>query len=683
MDCGVVRHFAERIGVSDPSVVGHKCNQSVTGSGILLLTADGESGDNRSGHGTSLSFVSFGISPEDLFHAVIFAFRADGTDEFGDLRHVIVGRSFRNKVTDGVFDGLRGAVVHIRCAPPYFNECGCCEITVFPAAVLAEDRRGVVLQVGVQRCRMALYTAVLFKEILPFRRRFGQRAAEVKCGRFHGKHGFEVFVDRLVGFFVERVELDELHPGTDRRFRIRTDTGDHDRRTAVRVHHGYRRFRVAETVVEVVPVEAVHTAVGMTGRAGFPVLIALRRVVPQGFAEPYDIRFRLFAEGQRGNAEIGRIHHGDVAGEIFGAVEFSFTEHEIADTFAGKLGSRADGVEDADLVGKFASPVFGGLEDAVQFRQRERDDLARTGCREVGAVFVKGDAPRRCRAESDVVEQDRVDVGVGFRVDDGEAVRVDPRAVKLGRGVLIPRDHGGDEQTASVGSRFDVLYTAGTVDEFDGAYGSVRRICHIDHIHGRADDLFVCRVIGEMAGNIELVLRDRRRHRFSADRNVVSSSVDQIDHRDGIRETVGHIRRSSDKFHIGRSMSDGVFLFEFEVGAQHGQRTVEAAAGDIDLAVMHLDAVRAAFKIDLRRDTAVGGEFDDPSAGFVRRVDRAVLCRIHGRGRYVIFRRDPRLQRGSHVLRSGFRLAAGSGHKQKSRREQQGKFRFHRFYFLH
>ena len=423
----------------------------------------------------------------------------------------------------------------------------------------------------------------------------------------------------------------------------------------------------------------------MAGRACFPVLIALRRVVPQRFAEADDVRFRLFAERQRRNAEVGSIQHGDVAGEIFGAVELSVTDHDVADAFTGHLRSGSDGVQDSDLVGEFAALVFLGIQKIVKFLHGERNDLPRTGCRKVDVFSVKRNAPRRRRAESDVVEQDRVDVGVGLRVEDGEAVRVDPRAVKLRGGVLVPRDHGGDKEAFPVGSRFDVLHAAGAVDQFDDALmpdgPHVSDV--VEHMNGRADDFIVRRVVRKVAGNVELILCDCRRDGFSADMERRGVPVSrQVDRRHGIGEPVRDIRNASRKFHVGRGMSDGVFLFKFEVGRKYGQRAVETAARDINLAVMDFDAVCAAFKVGLRRDRPVGTQFDDPSAGFVRRVDASVLRRINGRGRDVIFRRDTRLQRGGDVVRGRFRRPAGNAGQQKNRRKQQIEFRFHKIFSI-
>ena len=202
----------------------------------------------------------------------------------------------------------------------------------------------------------------------------------------------------------------------------------------------------------------------------------------------------------------------------------------------------------------------------------------------------------------------------------------------------------------------------------------------MENVNGRADRIFICRIVRQVTGNVELAVRDCRRDGFTSD--IESRGIPigfQINGDDRVGKTVCDIRNMSGEFHIGRGMSDGVFLFEFQVGTQHGQRAVKTAARDINFVVVQLDAVCAAVEVNLRGNGSVGIQLDDPSAGLVGSVDTPVRVHGNGRGGNIVFRRNPRFQRGSDVVRSGFRLAAGCGHEQKNRREQQIPFCFHKF----
>ncbi len=310
------------------------------------------------------------------------------------------------------------------------------------------------------------------------------------------------------------------------------------------VQHAAGVLRVAQAVVDQVPIQPVDAGVGMAGSAALPVLEADRGVVEQRLAAALLGPLRPGAQGDlrrragptstadrppTGIAEVfGDEDVGADGRHAPGARAFQLDPPPQRPGTPGRWARRPARRETEPLVGpgrRLAGLVLrrGGFDLRQFFHQTGGIDHAQlvgagVGNADLFAVAAGGHAPRVGRPQVHVVQQHRVDELLGRRVDDAQGVGVHPAPLQLRGGHLVAGQDVGHVHVLAVGRHAQPAHARAAVGQADGRGLPGGRV---DHADGGRHVVAVRAVQRQVVGHEDrlAVGRDRRGDRLAYDRH--------------------------------------------------------------------------------------------------------------------------------------------------------------------
>ena len=359
------------------------------------------------------------------------------------------------------------------------------------------------LQVGEQAGRMTNVTVGLTEDAFAAPRRFREFAVhQVRAG--HRLQGHEIGVHRLRHVLGLHCEQDVADPGANCHLGGFPHADAHGWGSEVGEQHALVVLRIANPVVEQVPVEGVHPAVArMAGRTALPALETDVGVVEEILAFANLAHGLLGSQPHRDPSGMARrqIEHGQSIREIICHINLAAHHHRRPRTTIGlrQPVTLADPHQERKVVGHIGLNSGGGVDGSaaglegggqlIEFGQQTRKiddaDLVGPGVGDHQAppICAPGDPPRIGRAAVNIVKQDGVDDLQRGQVDKGFGVGAHPAAIDLGRRQGVTRQYMAHRRIPSIRRDPQVLEHPAAIRQGQFLYHLAK--CGVDHAHYR------------------------------------------------------------------------------------------------------------------------------------------------------------------------------------------------------